>query len=119
MLATSSPKAFTAEGWILELKYDGFRRKTLGSKQKRIAFVDFVEEEGRALFKVTNQLRLEGVMAKRCDSIYRAGKTRDWLKIKTATWLEANRYPCGLHAGASIDAPRSQGDGRHVFCKHS
>jgi bifunctional non-homologous end joining protein LigD len=63
-------------------------RKVLGKKQKRIAFVDFVEQEGEVLFEVTNQLGLEGVMAKRCDSIYRAGKTADWLKIKTAIGKE-------------------------------
>ncbi len=63
-------------------------RTALGRKQQRIAFVDFVEQEGEVLFGVTEQLRLEGVMAKRCDSIYRAGKTRDWLKIKTAVGKE-------------------------------
>jgi bifunctional non-homologous end joining protein LigD len=62
-------------------------RKVLGQK-KTIAFVDFVEVEGEVLFEVTNQLGLEGVMAKRSDSIYRRGKTRDWLKIKTAVGKE-------------------------------
>jgi len=63
-------------------------KKTLGRKQKRITFVDFVEKEGEVLFSVTEELRLEGVMAKRSDSIYRAGKTKDWLKIKTAIGKE-------------------------------
>jgi bifunctional non-homologous end joining protein LigD len=62
-------------------------RKTLG-KNKRIVFVDFVEQEGEVLFGVTEQLGLEGVMAKRCDSIYRAGKTKDWLKFKTTVGKE-------------------------------
>lgn len=62
-------------------------RKALG-KNKRIAFVDFVERDGEVLFGVTEELRLEGVMAKRCASSYRAGKTTDWLKIKTATGKE-------------------------------
>jgi bifunctional non-homologous end joining protein LigD len=63
-------------------------RKALGKKKRQIAFVDYVEREGEVLFEVTNQLRLEGVMAKRCNSIYRAGKTTDWLKIKTAIGKE-------------------------------
>jgi bifunctional non-homologous end joining protein LigD len=63
-------------------------RKALGTKKRQIAFVDYVEQEGEVLFEVTNQLRLEGVMAKRCSSIYRAGKTADWLKIKTAVGKE-------------------------------
>lgn len=50
--------------------------------------MDFVEQEGEVLFRVTEELRLEGVMAKRCDSIYRSGKTTDWLKIKTAMGKE-------------------------------
>jgi ATP-dependent DNA ligase len=41
------------------------------SQNKTIAFVDFVEQEGEVLFEVTNQLGLEGVMAKRSDSNYR------------------------------------------------
>ena len=41
-------------------------RKVLGRKKRRLTFVDFVEREGEALFEVTNQLRLEGVVAKRC-----------------------------------------------------
>ena len=58
--------------------------KVLGKKQKRVCFLDFGEQEGEVLFEVTNQLRLEGVIAIRSHSIYRAGKTADWLKIKTA-----------------------------------
>jgi bifunctional non-homologous end joining protein LigD len=63
-------------------------REALGQKKRRLTFVDFVEREGEVLFEVTNQLGLEGVMAKRCYSIYRAGKTADWLKIKTAVGKE-------------------------------
>jgi bifunctional non-homologous end joining protein LigD len=62
-------------------------RKVLGQK-KTVAFIDFVEAEGEVLFEVTNQLGLEGVMAKRSGSIYRRGKTRDWLKIKTTVGKE-------------------------------
>src|SRR4051812_34601071 len=63
-------------------------RKALGKNKRSVAFVDYVEQEGEVLFEVTNQLRLEGVMAKRCSSIYRAGKTADWLKVKTAIGKE-------------------------------
>jgi len=63
-------------------------RSVLGKKKRRLTFVDFVERAGEMLFEVTKQLGLEGAMAKRCDSVYRAGKTRDWLKIKTAIGKE-------------------------------
>jgi bifunctional non-homologous end joining protein LigD len=43
----------------------------------------YVEAEGKALFALTKQKGMEGIIAKRKDSIYRPGKrTSDWLKIK-------------------------------------
>lgn len=39
--------------------------------------------EGKALFQLTQEKGMEGITAKRKDSIYRPGKrTSDWLKIK-------------------------------------
>ena len=32
-----------------------------------------------------------GIVSKRRDLAYRSGPTRDWLKVKTATWRAANR----------------------------
>jgi bifunctional non-homologous end joining protein LigD len=62
-------------------------RKVLG-KKRNVPLVDYVEQEGEVLFEVTSQLGLEGVMAKRCNSIHKVGKTADWLKIKIATGKE-------------------------------
>lgn len=43
----------------------------------------YVEGEGKALFDLTKEKGMEGITAKRKDSIYRPGKrTSDWLKIK-------------------------------------
>jgi bifunctional non-homologous end joining protein LigD len=43
----------------------------------------YVEAEGKALFVLTKEKGMEGIIAKRKDSIYRPGKrTSDWLKIK-------------------------------------
>jgi bifunctional non-homologous end joining protein LigD len=43
----------------------------------------YVEGEGRTLFDLTKEKGMEGIIAKRKDSIYRPGKrTSDWLKIK-------------------------------------
>ena len=47
-----------------------------------------MEKEGEVLFGVAEQLRLEGVMAKRSASTYRSDETTDWLKIKTAIGKE-------------------------------
>jgi DNA ligase D-like protein (predicted ligase)/DNA ligase D-like protein (predicted polymerase)/DNA ligase D-like protein (predicted 3'-phosphoesterase) len=46
-------------------------------------------EEGPAFFEAVKQMGLEGIMAKRRDSIYQAGKRSDaWLKIKTRQTAE-------------------------------
>lgn len=63
-------------------------RRPQSAKKRRVTLVDFVKREGEVLFEATDQLQLEGVMAKRRNSIYRAGKTSDWLKIKKAVGKE-------------------------------
>ena len=50
---------------------------------KGIRLGSYVEAEGKALFNLTKEKGMEGIIAKRKDSIYRPGKrTSDWLKIK-------------------------------------
>ena len=45
--------------------------------------------EGRTLLAATAEQRLEGVIAKRLDSVYRPGaRTRDWVKVKTVARQE-------------------------------
>ena len=48
-------------------------------------------EDGLALLRVAEERRLEGVVSKRRDSPYRSGEGRDWCKVKTQAWREANR----------------------------
>ena len=43
-----------------------------------------VEEKGEWLYRQAAFLELEGIVAKRKGIIYRAGRTGDWLKLKTA-----------------------------------
>ena len=41
-------------------------------------------DDGHALFEVAEQQRFEGIIAKRADSVYEAGRrSRAWLKVKT------------------------------------
>jgi bifunctional non-homologous end joining protein LigD len=49
----------------------------------RVRYVDHIEE-GITLFKVADQLGLEGIVAKRADAPYPRRKTGDWVKVKTA-----------------------------------
>jgi bifunctional non-homologous end joining protein LigD len=55
--------------------------KTLG-RQDRIRFSDHVVGHGAEVLAQAERLKLEGVIAKRADSPYRAGRGKDWLKIK-------------------------------------
>ena len=48
-----------------------------------VRFVDHVEGDGVALFEAAGEHGLEGVVAKRTDSVYEAGRrSRSWLKLK-------------------------------------
>ena len=42
------------------------------------------------LLETCERMHLEGIVSKHKDSAYRSGPTRDWLKVKTATWRTAN-----------------------------
>jgi ATP-dependent DNA ligase len=43
------------------------------------------------LLDTCHKMGFEGILSKRRESAYRPGPTRDWLKIKTASWRAANR----------------------------
>jgi ATP-dependent DNA ligase len=46
---------------------------------------------GLALLRAAEEHRLEDVVSKRRDAPYRSGDCRDWRKVKTMAWREANR----------------------------
>ena len=47
-----------------------------------IRYGDHVEARGEAFYEAAAAQRLEGILAKRLDSRYVGGRTREWLKIK-------------------------------------
>jgi ATP-dependent DNA ligase len=47
-------------------------------------------EDGLALLRVAEARGLEGVVSKRRSAPYRSGECRDWRKVKTLAWREAN-----------------------------
>ncbi len=49
----------------------------------RICFATHVEGHGEAMYAQAVAEELAGIVAKRADSPYIAGRTRDWVKIKT------------------------------------
>jgi len=48
-------------------------------------------EDGLALLRVAEERGLEGIVSQRRDAPYRSGECRDWRKVKTVAWREANR----------------------------
>jgi bifunctional non-homologous end joining protein LigD len=64
-------------------------KKILG-KNKMIRFSDHVEGAGKEFFKTVTSMDLEGMIAKRANSLYNFGKRNgDWLKIKNHNTQEA------------------------------
>lgn len=75
--------------------YDGVQvtDKTLMERKKllkkafkeneRLALSRFIEREGTAFFELAKKQNLEGIVAKKKDSIYKMGiRTKEWIKIK-------------------------------------
>lgn len=63
------------------------QRKALLQKtvrqNERLAISKTIEGQGKALYRFAEQQQLEGIVAKRKDSVYIQGKrTKDWIKIK-------------------------------------
>lgn len=55
-----------------------------------VKYSDYIEENGKDFFKVATENDLEGIMAKKADSLYYPGvRTNDWLKIKYHKTLDA------------------------------
>lgn len=55
----------------------------LVQENERIAISRYIEEKGTELYELTVQKELEGVVAKRKNSLYFQGKrTKDWIKFK-------------------------------------
>jgi len=48
-----------------------------------IRYLDHFEGEGEVLYEQVQKLGLEGILAKRADSTYRAGRSASWIKIRT------------------------------------
>jgi bifunctional non-homologous end joining protein LigD len=53
-----------------------------------LRYSDHYEEQGKALFKVAEQNGLEGILAKKRDSIYQERRSSEWLKIKIRHRME-------------------------------
>jgi bifunctional non-homologous end joining protein LigD len=68
-------------------------RKLMPRDHPRIAYVDHIETEGEFLFKHAVSAGMEGVIAKRAESLYVAGRSREWLKAKPAGYHDGWERP--------------------------
>ncbi len=56
----------------------------LADAPPHIHYLDYIEDEGLDYFEYIQENRLEGMIAKRADSLYVPGiRSKDWLKVKT------------------------------------
>jgi bifunctional non-homologous end joining protein LigD len=88
--------------YAFDLLYlDGYdlRKLPLEDRKKKLASIlvtgdairysDHYEKQGKALFEMARAKGLEGILAKKRDSIYLERRTSEWLKIKITHRLEA------------------------------
>lgn len=54
----------------------------LGEGSAHVHFADHVVGAGEKLFRAMCEARQEGIISKRADAAYRAGRTKSWLKVK-------------------------------------
>jgi bifunctional non-homologous end joining protein LigD len=87
--------------YAFDLLYlDGYdwRKVALEDRKKKLAsllvtgdslrYSDHYEKQGKALFEMARAKGLEGILAKKRDSIYQERRTSEWLKIKITNTLE-------------------------------
>jgi bifunctional non-homologous end joining protein LigD len=87
--------------YAFDLLYlDGYdlRRVPLRERKNKLAtalvsgdsvrYSDHYEKQGKALFEMARAKGLEGILAKRRDSLYQERRTSEWLKIKVRHRLE-------------------------------
>lgn len=83
---------------LLYLDGHDWRRVPLEQRKKKLAsllvsgdsvrYSDHYEKQGKALFEMARAKGLEGILAKKRDSIYQERRSTDWLKIKITHRLE-------------------------------
>src|SRR6185312_5711564 len=80
-------KAATTRVPLLQRK--ALLQRLLAHAPKHLAFSSHAVGDGEGAFRTATEQQLEGIISKRVDSIYRAGRGDDWLKIKR---LESDEF---------------------------
>src|SRR2546430_2551378 len=93
MLAETREQPFSKPGWLVELKLDGYRVRSPLEQRKALLeqivprvgplkYLSHFEKDGEALYEQVVKMGLEGIVAKKEDAPYRAGRSPNWLKIR-------------------------------------
>jgi bifunctional non-homologous end joining protein LigD len=102
-----SPDAFLYAFDLLELDGRDLRNESrarrrstlvqlLAEAQPGIRLCEHIEDtNGAVVFRAACNMGLEGIVAKRCDSRYHSGRSRDWIKIRNRT----SDVDCSQQAG--------------------
>ncbi|HMD41156.1 MAG TPA: DNA ligase D [Candidatus Acidoferrum sp.] len=70
---------------------------------ERVRFSDHQVEHGKDLFELAKENSLEGIVAKRLDSVYVSERSTSWLKLKVTQALDA--VVCGWTAARTTSIP--------------
>jgi bifunctional non-homologous end joining protein LigD len=57
-------------------------KEVLRGAPRELIYVEYLKADGRRVFEHACKLGLEGVIAKRRDSLYVSGRTENWIKLK-------------------------------------
>jgi ATP-dependent DNA ligase len=56
-----------------------------------VCWNEHIEGDGATIFRHACKLGLEGIVSKRKDSVYRSGRSPDWLKMKNPSCAAVKR----------------------------
>src|SRR5690606_26595342 len=106
-------------GLALSLRKDALKLILESVSNRRIAYSAHVEGRGKEYWQASQKLGLEGVIAKRKDSIYHKNTRRDlWLKFKSMKaddFVIAGLTPSTSRAFGAILLARPIGNGEFEF----
>lgn len=115
--------------WLLDRSWDERRARLAAALAPegppRVRLSDHVEGTGRALFEAASARGLEGIVAKRRASPYRAGRrSGDWLKVKSrpeiTAWIGGFTEGSGSRRGriGALLVGERDGEGRLRYLSH-
>jgi bifunctional non-homologous end joining protein LigD len=74
------------------------------------------DDDGLELLAAADRMRLEGMVSKRRDAPYRSGKQCGWVKVKCATWREANKERWRLFERFDRNQKPARAQVIHLIC---